>query len=208
MFPLFASASRLTVLTPAWSVNMRNSSRWSYVLAMLPAIAILVAIFVVGSPAVAQDRTSARPDRDAVTAAAPADTEAIADEARETAAAHDGKLVFNFRYQPWQDVLDWFAEQAGLSLLLESPPPGTFNYRDSRAYTPSEALDVINSVLLTKGYTLVRSGRMLVLVNLEDGVPPNLVLDVPLDELDERGEFELIRVLFPVWNMTAEQERS
>ena len=46
---------------------------------------------------------------------------------------------------------------------------------------------------------------MLVVVNLEDGVPPNLVPDVPLAELDQRGEYELIRVLFPVWNMTPEQ---
>jgi type II secretory pathway component GspD/PulD (secretin) len=114
-------------------------------------------------------------------------------------------LTFSFRYQPWQDVLDWFAEQAGLSLLMEGPPPGTFNYRDKRSYTPAEALDVLNSVLLTKGYTLVRRDRMLVVVNLEDGIPPNLVPDVPLEELDERGEFELVRVLFPVWNMTPEQ---
>lgn len=116
----------------------------------------------------------------------------------------EARLQFNFRYQPWQEVLDWFAQQADLSLVLEAPPPGTFNYRDSRLYTPAEALDVINSVLLTKGYTLVRSGRMLVLVNLEDGIPPNLVTDVPLEELDQRGEYELIRVLFPVWNMTPE----
>jgi type II secretory pathway component GspD/PulD (secretin) len=116
-----------------------------------------------------------------------------------------GKLTFNFRYQPWQDVLDWFAQQADLSLVLESPPSGTFNYRDSRAYTPAEALDVLNSVLLTKGFTLVRSGRMLVLVNLEDGIPPNLVSDVPLADLDNRGEYEIIRVTFPVLNMTAEE---
>lgn len=117
----------------------------------------------------------------------------------------DGRLLFNFRYQPWQDVLDWFADQAGLSLVLEAPPPGTFNYRDSRRYTPAEALDVLNGVLLTKGYTLVRRGRMLMLVNLEDGIPPNLVSDVPLEELDQRGEYELIRVLFPVRNMSPEQ---
>lgn len=116
----------------------------------------------------------------------------------------DGKLSFNFRYQPWQDVLDWFAEQSDLSLVIESPPSGTFNYTDSRSYTPAEALDVLNSVLLTKGYTLVRRDRMLVLVNLEDGIPPNLVTDVPLEELDDRGEYELVRVLFQVRNMTPE----
>ena len=30
------------------------------------------------------------------------------------------RLKFSFRYQPWQDVLDWFADQAGLSLLMEA----------------------------------------------------------------------------------------
>lgn len=127
-----------------------------------------------------------------------------AESADEDAAASDGRLLFNFQYQPWKDVLDWFAGQCDLSLVLEAPPSGTFNYRDSRRYTPAEALDVINSVLLTKGYTLVRKGRMLVLVNLEDGVPPNLVSDVPLEQLDERGEYELIRVLFPIWNIPPE----
>jgi type II secretory pathway component GspD/PulD (secretin) len=129
--------------------------------------------------------------------------DAAADE--PAAPADDVRLTFNFRYQPWQDVLDWFAEQAGLSLLVEAPPPGTFNYRDSRSYTPAEALDVLNGVLLTKGYTLVRRDRMLVVVNLEDGIPPNLVPDVPLEELNQRGEYELVRVIFPVWNMTPEQ---
>jgi type II secretory pathway component GspD/PulD (secretin) len=125
--------------------------------------------------------------------------------AKLPAASADGKLTFSFRYQPWQEVLDWFAQQAGLSLLMESPPPGTFNYTDTRAYTPAEALDVLNGVLLTKGYTLVRHGRMLVVVNLEDGIPPNLVPDVPLSELDQHGEFELVRTIFPVWNMSPEQ---
>jgi type II secretory pathway component GspD/PulD (secretin) len=134
-------------------------------------------------------------------AAAPAEAQAE----KSLASADDVRLTFNFRYQPWQDVLEWFADQNDLSLLMESPPPGTFNYRDSRSYTPAEALDVLNGVLLTKGYTLVRRERMLVVINLDDGIPPNLVPDVPLDELDSRGEYELIRVLFPVWNMTPEQ---
>jgi type II secretory pathway component GspD/PulD (secretin) len=134
-------------------------------------------------------------------AAAPRSISPIA----STPPSADGKLTFSFRYQPWPDVLDWFAGQAGLSLLMESPPPGTFNYTDTRSYTPTEALDVLNGVLLTKGFTLVRHGKMLVLVNLEDGIPPNLVPDVPLAELDSRGEYEVIRVVFPVWNMTPDQ---
>lgn len=161
-------------------------------------------LLVFGGAAAAQDSpASSEPAGEATNADS---TETGQPPANAAAATSDeAKLTFNFRYQPWQDVLDWFADQAGLSLLIESPPSGTFNYRDTRSYTPAEALDVLNGVLLTKGYTLVRNGRMLVLVNLEDGVPPNLVPDVPREELDERGEYELIRVLFSVWNMTPEQ---
>ena len=115
------------------------------------------------------------------------------------------KLRFNFRFQPWEDVLDWFAQQAGLSLVYESLPTGTFNYTDDREYTPAEAIDLINSVLQLKGYMLVRRDRMLILVNTEDGVPPNLVNTIPLEELDRRGEYELVSVLFDLQSITPEE---
>ena len=158
------------------------------------------------APAAAPAQSKANPASGAVTKSPATSLSSSTHNAAAAAKpAADGRLTFSFRYQPWPEVLDWFAQQAGLSLLMESPPPGTFNYTDTRSYSPTEALDVLNGVLLTKGFTLVRHGKMLVLVNLEDGVPPNLVPDIPLDQLDKVGEYELVRVLFPVWNMTPEQ---
>ncbi|MBN2476768.1 MAG: hypothetical protein JXB62_19315 [Pirellulales bacterium] len=114
-------------------------------------------------------------------------------------------LRFNFRYQPWKDVIDWFAEQADLSYVGDMAPQGTFNYTDSREYTAAEAIDLLNSVLLTKGYTLVRRNRMLMLINLEDGIPPNFVTTIALEDLDDRGEYELVSVLFQLENVTSEE---
>ena len=37
------------------------------------------------------------------------------------------KLRLNFRYALWTDVLQWVAEQADLSLVMDAPPPATFN---------------------------------------------------------------------------------
>ncbi|MCB9938241.1 MAG: general secretion pathway protein [Planctomycetaceae bacterium] len=113
----------------------------------------------------------------------------------------DIKLKFNFVHQPWSDVLTWFADEADLSLLMEVPPDGTFNYRDTRAYTPAEAIDLMNRVLLLKGFTLVRSDRLLTLMNLEDEIPPQLVEFVSIDELDKRGSFEIVKVLFHLAKM-------
>lgn len=117
-------------------------------------------------------------------------------------------LRFNFRFQPWADVLEWFAEEAGYSLLLDAPPSGTFNYTDKRDYTPAEALDLINSVLLTKGYTLVIRDRMLMVVNLEDEVPPALVTRIPVENLDEHGKYELLSTRFQLRSLSAEQGRA
>ncbi len=119
------------------------------------------------------------------------------------------KLRFNFVHQPWSDVLTWFADEADLSLQMDAPPAGTFNYRDSRSYTPAEAVDLMNRVLLLKGMTLVRSERLLTLMNLEDEIPPQLVEFVDLDELDERGSFEFVKCLFHLTKMdtaSAEEE--
>ena len=113
----------------------------------------------------------------------------------------DVKLKFNFVHQPWSDVLTWFADEADLSLLMEVPPDGTFNYRDTRAYTPSEAIDLMNRVLLLKGFTLVRSDRLLTLMNLEDEIPPQLVEFVTSAELDKRGSFEIVKCLFHLSKM-------
>ncbi len=113
----------------------------------------------------------------------------------------DIRLSFNFRFQPWEDVLDWLADSADLSLQSDLIPEGTFNYSDTRKYTPTEAIDLINGVLLTKGYTLVRRGRLLSVINLDDEVPDVLVEFVPVEKLDDRGEFELVKTVFHLAKM-------
>ena len=140
--------------------------------------------------------------------AKPADTAKPAETAKPIPAAvgADGerRLKFAFRFAPWKDVLEWFATQADLSLILDAPPPGTFNYTDARSYSPEEAIDLINGVLLTKGYVLIRRDRLLLLLNLEDELPDPLVELVSIAELDKRGRFELVRCLFPLKKLTPE----
>ncbi|NLY00812.1 MAG: hypothetical protein GXY83_32370, partial [Rhodopirellula sp.] len=114
------------------------------------------------------------------------------------------RLRFNFRFQRWADVMDWIAEQADLSLVVDAPPPGTFNYTDTREYTPSEAIDLLNSVLITKGYALIRRDRMLVVVDLKQSVPEDMIPRVAAAELDQRGKFELVNTLFPLGAKDAE----
>lgn len=116
------------------------------------------------------------------------------------------ELKFSFRHAPWESVLEWFAEQAGLSLVqIEGVPLGTFNYSDDRVFTPREALDLMNSILELKGHTLIRRQRMLILHNLEDPFPEYMVSAVSAEELQERGEYELVKFLFQLDKITPEE---
>lgn len=127
--------------------------------------------------------------------------------AKTPAAKGSGLLKFSFRYAPWKDVLDWFADQAGLSLMANETPKGTFNYTDTHSYTPGQAIDLINGVLALQGYSLLRRDRMLILLNLENPIPPTLVPRIPIDQLDknDRGEFELVSVLFSLQKIAPEE---
>ena len=77
------------------------------------------------------------------------------DKDTPAAAMVDGKLRFAFRYQPWSDVLDWFAENANLSLHANEIPSGTCNYTDPDLYTPDQALDRINELMIAQGFILI-----------------------------------------------------
>ncbi len=118
------------------------------------------------------------------------------------AAAQEGeeepRLRFSFRFQQWVDVLEYVAEHAGLSLVLEAPPPGTFNYADTREYTPAEAIDLINGVLVRQGFTLVTRDRMLIVVDLSREMPEGFFPQVTMEQLDERGDFEMVTVYYRV----------
>lgn len=122
------------------------------------------------------------------------------------AATTDGaRLHFNFQYAPWAQVLELFAKTADLTLDLKDTPPDTFTYRDSRSYTPTQALDVMNGYLLPRGYLLVRRDRFLVSLNIDNGIPPNLAPQITAEELPLRGKNELVSLVIPVRGLQADQ---
>ncbi len=121
----------------------------------------------------------------------------------------DVELVFNFSGADWRDVMQWIADQAGLSLQADSYPKGTVNYVDnSRTYRLGEAMDVINRLLLDRGFSLVRRGRQLILIDQESDMAPGLISElaelVTSDELDTRANSDIVRCVFALGSLSAE----
>lgn len=113
---------------------------------------------------------------------------------------------FNFRFAPWDQVLQMFADGTGLTLDLGQVPPGTFSHLDDNAYTAKQALDIINGYLLRKGFGMFEKEGFLIVINLDGGIPPSLLRDVSVEELLQLdpvvvGNNELVNVTIEIEDM-------
>lgn len=133
--------------------------------------------------------------------AAGANPAALSGVSRDKLPVEAVRLKMNFQAMPWAEVLKWMCEQADLSLKADAMPPGSFTYRDnSHDYSVGEALDIMSALLLGNGYSLVRRDRLLMVVDLEAPMVKNYIKElaefVPIEQLDTRGDFELVKRLF------------
>jgi type II secretory pathway component GspD/PulD (secretin) len=124
------------------------------------------------------------------------------------------ELSLNFNGMPWEQVLQWISKEAELSLQADSYPLGSFTYRDPyKKYSIGEAIDIMNGVLLNKAYRLVRRQRSLMVLDLGSGESAEVVRGllrelaelVPPEELDRRGDFELLKCLFVLTRVTPDE---
>ena len=91
-------------------------------------------------------------------------TEAIVEREDSLMIVSDSPLTGSL----WRDVIRWLADEGGLALQVSELPTGSFTYSDPRVFTHAEAIDRINLFLLPEGFTLVRSGQLLSVINLGD----------------------------------------
>ena len=129
--------------------------------------------------------------------------------ATKSSLGKSGELSFNFSGVTWPAVLEWFADEADLALQLDQVPIGSWTFADpTRKYSVSEALDVINLALLKRGYCLVRRGRMLQVIDLEEQNADKLISElaelVRPEQLEERGRSDIVSCVFPLGSMTAD----
>lgn len=115
----------------------------------------------------------------------------------------DGKVQFNFHGQKWLAVLEWLAKISNQSLDWQELPGDFLNLRTQRRYTVDEARNLINRPLLDRGFTILRNGDILSVVNTKK-LDPSLVPRVRPADLETRDPYEYVRVSFPLEWLMAE----
>lgn len=117
-------------------------------------------------------------------------------------------LFFTFERAPWRDVIKWLSLECDLALHFEELPTGSFSYTDPRGFDERGAIDRLNLFLLPQGYTLVRSGRLLSVINLGDprSVQQLNVLAelVGVEQLVDRQPHEVVKCMFPLGELGTE----
>jgi len=132
----------------------------------------------------------------------------LAEQAVEPNVPND-RVRFSFDGVAWREVIRWLAEEGGLALHVSELPTGSFTYTDPRIFTHAEAIDRINLFLLPEGFTLVRSGQLLSVINLSDQRSMqqlDAMADlVTVEELKDRSRHEVVKCIFPLGGIDAEE---
>jgi len=116
----------------------------------------------------------------------------------------DGLVHFQFRGQKWPDVLEWFADIAGVSVDWLELPGDYLNISTQRGYSVEDTRDLLNRLLLARGFTMLQNGEFVIVVKC-DKLNWALVPRVTVEELDECRTHEFVRVLFPLdWVLASE----
>ncbi|HBO44322.1 MAG TPA: hypothetical protein DD670_10405, partial [Planctomycetaceae bacterium] len=115
----------------------------------------------------------------------------------------DGKVKLDFKGQPWPAVLEWLADISKLTLDWQEAPGGYLNLTTQQRYTVEETRDLINGLLLERGFTLLLDrDEVLKLVNLKK-LNPSLVPRVAPEELADRPPHEFVKVSFSLRRLIA-----
>jgi len=94
--------------------------------------------------------------------------------AQPTKVSTKGEIRLNFQNASLPDVLNYLSEAAGFIIVQETPVSGTVNVISKQTVSAEDAVDLLNSVLLEKGYTALRNGRILKIVNRKDAQKQDL----------------------------------
>ena len=119
------------------------------------------------------------------------------------------ELRFSFAGTPWREVIQWLADQGDLALHVSDVPTGSFTYSDPAAYTHQDAMDRVNLFLLPQGFTVVRSGKLLSVINLGDPRSVQqlntLAASVTISQLDQQNDHDVVKCFFPLGELEPEE---
>lgn len=125
------------------------------------------------------------------------------DELKATV-GNDGRVAFQFRNQPWVDLVQWLADISDQPLDWLELPGDRVNMRSPGRYTVEETRDLFNRYLLARGYTLLQVNGGLTVAKTE-GINAAIVPRVAEEKLAVLPPYSFVRATLDVGWLSAEK---
>jgi general secretion pathway protein D len=108
------------------------------------------------------------------------------------------EILLNFQGAQLSDVLNYLSEAAGFVIVQEVPVTGTVNIVSRQPIGPEEAVDLLNTVLVEKGFVAIRNNRILKIVNRKDAQKRDLPVQTGSDPDKIPRKDEMVTQILPV----------
>ena len=150
------------------------------------------------APAPVASGSESRPATTTPTAAAEATPAAKPTPTPSPSPSGKPGILLNFQNASLADVLNYLSEAAGFIVVQEAQPVGTVTIMSKQPMTADEAVDLLNSVLIEKGYTALRNGRILKIVNRADAQKKDLPVMAGSDPAQIPRKDQMVTQILPV----------
>ncbi len=117
---------------------------------------------------------------------------------KETDPTAKGGIMMNFQGASLSEVLNYLSEAAGFVIVQEVKVDGTVNVVSRQPVSPDEAVDLVNAVLIEKGYIAMRNGRILKIVSRKDAQKRDLPVMMGSDPAQIPRKDEMVTQILPL----------
>jgi len=116
-----------------------------------------------------------------------------------------GKIKLNFKDTPLSAVMEYLSKEAGFAVVMDAKLEGNIDAISAQPLSVDEAFDVINSILATKGYTAIRNGRILTIVDVRDAKTRMIPVKQGSDPEQIPPNEEVVTQIMPIKYADAQQ---
>ncbi len=109
-----------------------------------------------------------------------------------------GEILLNFQGAALSDVLNYLSDAAGFVIVQEAPVSGAVNVTSRQPISADEAVDLVNTVLIEKGYVAIRNGRILKIVRRDGAQKRDLPVQTGSDPDKIPRKDEMVTQILPL----------
>ena len=109
-----------------------------------------------------------------------------------------GTIRLNFQNAELSAVLNYLSSSAGFIITQEVPVTGTVNVVSQQPMTPDEAVDLLNTILDSKGYVAIRNGRILKIISRTTAATHDLPVVTGADPATIPRKDNMVTQILPV----------